>query len=394
MNFDDTNGNRPKCRYNSVLIMSIINRVERLAARQRDAALDFLALVPGPNMLYFTGAPMLHVSERPTLALLPAKAGLKPIVVLPGFEAGKFRAGSALDWQVRTYEDGVDYRSAFAAALREIAPDGRPIRIGVEPIGARFLEIDLLTHALPNATLVSAAAVIDAMRVVKDAGEVEAMRRAIQLTERVLSECLEEIRPGMTERQVGGMLNERASRLGARSGFGILIQTGLSAAFPHGEAGDRVLQMGEMLLMDFGFYVGDYPSDITRTIAIGEPSVKMRQIYAVVQAANAAGRAAVRPGARCEDVDAATRQVIEAAGYGEYFTHRTGHGLGLEIHEPPYLVRGNKQLLEPGMVFTIEPGIYIEGLGGVRIEDNVVVTETGGESLTTFTRDLLVLGND
>ena len=111
-------------------------------------------------------------------------------------------------------------------------------------------------------------------------------------------------------------------------------------------------------------------------------------------AANAAGRAAVRPGARCEDVDAATRQVIEAAGYGEYFTHRTGHGLGLEIHEPPYMVRGNKQLLEPGMVFTIEPGIYIEGLGGVRIEDNVVVTETGGESLTTFTRDLLVLGND
>lgn len=384
----------PSCRYNPVLIMSIINRVERLAARQRDAALDHIALVPGPNMLYFTGAPMLHVSERPTVALLPAAAGARPFVFLPGFEAGKFLAGSALNWEARTYEDGVDYQSAFAAALGEIAALGRPIRIGVEPVGARFLEIDLLTHALPNATLVSAAAQIDAMRVIKDASEVEAMRRAIQLTERVLSECLEEIRPGMTERQVGGMLNERASRLGARSGFAILIQAGLNAAFPHGEAGDRVLQKGEMLLMDFGFYLGDYPSDITRTVALGEPSAKMREIYAVVQAANAAGRAAVRPGARCEDIDAATRAVVEAAGYGQYFNHRAGHGLGLEIHEPPYIVRGNHQVLEPGMVFTIEPGIYIEGLGGVRIEDNVVVTETGGESLTTFTRDLLVLGDD
>ncbi len=345
-------------------------------------------------MLYFTGAPMLHVSERPTVALLPAAAGMKPVVVLPGFEAGKFLAGSALAWQVRTYEDGVDYRSAFAAALRETSVDRQPVRIGVEPIGARFLEIDLLTHALPNATLVSAGAEIDALRVIKDPSEVEAMRRAIQLSERVLSECLEEIRPGMTERQVGGMLNERASRLGARSGFAILIQAGLNAAFPHGEAGDRVLQQGEMLLMDVGFYVGDYPSDITRTVALGEPSARMREIYTVVQAANAAGRAAVRPGARCEDVDAATRAVIEAAGYGKYFNHRAGHGLGLEIHEPPYMVRGNKQVLEPGMVFTIEPGIYIEGLGGVRIEDNVVVTQTGGESLTTFTRDLLVLGDD
>ncbi|MEO6064066.1 MAG: Xaa-Pro peptidase family protein [Thermoflexales bacterium] len=374
--------------------MSIINRVERLAARQRDAALDYIALVPGPNMLYFTGAPMLHVSERPTVALLPAAADARPVVFLPGFEAGKFVAGSALNWEAHPYEDGVDYRAAFAAALSEIAAFGRPIRIGVEPVGARFLEIDLLTHALPKATLVSAATQIDAMRVIKDASEVEAMRGAIQLTERVLSECLEEIRPGMTERQVGRMLNERASRLGARSGFAALIQTGHSAAFPHGEAGDRVLQKGEMLLMDFGFYVGDYPSDITRTVAIGEPSARMREIYAVVQAANAAGRAAVRPGVRCEEVDSAARAVIEAAGFGKYFSHRTGHGLGLEIHEPPYMVRGNKQVIEPGMVFTIEPGIYIEGLGGVRIEDNVVVTATGGESLTTFTRDLLVLGDD
>ena len=345
-------------------------------------------------MLYFTGAPMTHISERPTVALLPAKAGAKPIVVLPTFEAGKFLAGSELAWEARTYPDGVDYQAEFTAALADLNTPGRPLRIGVEPTGMRFLEISLLNGALPGLRLESAADHIDGLRVIKDTAEVDAMRRAIALTEKVLSECLEEIRPGMTERQIGGMLNERASRTGARAGFAALIQTGLSAAYPHGEAGDRVLKQGDMLLMDFGFYVGDYPSDITRTVAIGEPTTEMRKIYAVVQAANAAGRAAVRPGARCEDVDAATRAIVEAAGYGKYFNHRAGHGLGLEIHEPPYMVRGNKQVLEPGMVFTIEPGIYIEGLGGVRIEDNVVVTATGGESLTTFTRDLLVLGDD
>lgn len=372
--------------------MSIINRVERLAERQRSANLDYVALIPGPNLLYFSGARMLHASERPTVALLPAKAGVKPIVIMPGFEAPKFRADSALDWDTRTYTDGEDYQTVFTAALAGVGR-GKTLRIGVEPTGMRFLEMSLLHGALPGVQLVSAATEIGALRVRKDADEVSALRKAIALTERVLAETLEEIRPGLTERQVAAMLNERASKLGAESGFPALIQTGPSAAFPHGTAGDRVIRQGDMLLMDFGFYLGDYPSDITRTVAVGEPAAEMRKIYDVVKAANAAARAAVRPGARCADIDAAARNVIESAGYGPYFTHRTGHGLGLEIHEPPYMVKGDPRPLEPGMVFTIEPGIYVEGQGGVRIEDNIVVTDTGGESLTTFTRDLVILRN-
>jgi Xaa-Pro dipeptidase len=143
--------------------------------------------------------------------------------------------------------------------------------------------------------------------------------------------------------------------------------------------------------MDFGMTLRDYSSDITRTIVIGKLDDEMASIYEAVKAANAAGRAAAKPGATCEAVDKATRDVIEAAGYGQYFTHRTGHGLGLEGHEPPYIVGGNALVLQPGMTFTVEPGIYIPGKGGVRIEDNVVITESGCESLTTFTRDIVTV---
>jgi len=146
-----------------------------------------------------------------------------------------------------------------------------------------------------------------------------------------------------------------------------------------------------MVVIDFGLTIADYSSDITRTIAIGEPSEEMRVIHDIVKAANAAGRAAAKPGATGEDVDRAARSVIEAAGYGEYFTHRTGHGLGLEGHEPPYMVAGDTTVLRPGMTFTVEPGIYIPGKGGVRIEDDVLITEEGSQSLTTFTRDLVVV---
>ncbi|MBX7214867.1 MAG: Xaa-Pro peptidase family protein [Thermoflexales bacterium] len=374
--------------------MSMINRIDRvnqLAERQRAAGLDAIALIPGPNLLYFTGARMTHPSERPVVVLLFARAGTPARVILPAFEAPGFAKDSPLEAVATTYLDGQSYAAVFADGLADLR--GRPLRIGVEPTGMRFLEMELLRHALPGVELVSAGAELEALRIRKSPAEVDAIRRAIALTERVLAETLEEMKPGMTERQVASLLHEKASRHGGQPSFPALIQAGSNAAFPHGEAGDRMLAAGEMVLMDFGYYVGDYPSDITRTVSLGEPPAELRKVYEVVKTANAAARAAVRPGARAGDIDAAARGVIEAAGYGRFFTHRTGHGLGLEIHEPPYMSAANPLVLEPGMVFTIEPGIYVEGLGGVRIEDNIVVTETGGESLTTFTRDLLTLRN-
>jgi Xaa-Pro dipeptidase len=173
--------------------------------------------------------------------------------------------------------------------------------------------------------------------------------------------------------------------------FSPIVVAGPNAASPHSTPSERPIESGETIVVDCGATVGGYAADITRTFAIGELEPEMAQVYDVVRAANAAGRRAVRPGIPAEQVDQAARAVIEDAGYGEYFIHRTGHGLGLEIHEPPYIVAGNRQLLEPGMTFTVEPGIYLPGRGGVRIEDDVVVTADGGDSLTTFPREFAKL---
>lgn len=365
-----------------------IERIERLKHAARAAGIDLIALVPGPNLVYFTGLHM-HLSERPIVALIPSNDD-PPILITPFFEVGKATSGKVkLDWQVHSYKDGVPYQAVFdeAAALHRLA--GKTI--GVEPLQMRVLEWSLLSAAA-NVKQASAAEAIAELRMRKDAGEVAAMKRAITLTEDALTRTLEDIRPGMAERQVAAVLMNRMLEAGAENlPFPPLIQAGPSGANPHAGAGDRVIAAGDLLIMDFGLTLNDYSSDITRTIAVGEPSSEMKRVYDTVKAANAAGRAAVKPDVTCASVDQAARDVIEAAGYGEYFTHRTGHGLGLEGHEPPYIVAGNDLVLQPGMTFTVEPGIYLPGKGGVRIEDNVVVTEAGCESLTTFTRDLVVL---
>ena len=362
-------------------------RATKLSALAKKLGFDWVAIVPGANLVYFTGLHM-HLSERPVVAFFPADPDRQPVMIVPFFEVGKAMKGKPkLDWQTFSYTDGQDYQEAFDAAARAMGLAGATV--GVEPRGMRFLELDLLSRAAPTARITSAHDVIAALRLIKDESEIAATRKAIHLTESALARTLEEVRPGMSEREVAAALTINALKLGSEGvAFEPLVQVGLSAAFPHGGAGDRVIANGDVLLIDFGYVMSDYPADLTRTVFVGEPSAEMRKIYATVQAANAAGRAACKPGVQCQDVDRATRKVIDDAGYGKYFTHRTGHGLGLEGHEPPYIVEGDTTVLKPGMLFTIEPGIYIEGMGGVRIEDNLVITETGVESLTTFTRDL------
>jgi Xaa-Pro dipeptidase len=182
------------------------------------------------------------------------------------------------------------------------------------------------------------------------------------------------------------------AKAGGAPSFGTIVASGPNSANPHHSNGDRPFAAGDLIIMDGGAWHQGYASDITRTIALGQPSVEARRIYELVKAANAAGRAAAtRPGATGETIDQAARQVIEQGGYGPQFIHRTGHGLGMEVHEPPYIVGGSRDPLPVGATFTVEPGVYISGVGGVRIEDDVVVTEEGAESLTSFDRDLIVV---
>ena len=358
-----------------------LSRLQRLLAEAGSAGLDGLALVPGPNLFYLTGL-SFHLSERPIVALLFTDR--PPLLILPALEAGKAER-LAGGWRAFAYSDEEGYDTVFQNAVAMLGLTGG--LVGVEALRARFLEVSLLERYIPAARLAPAEDVLARLRMCKEPAELDAMRRAVAVTEAALERTMDSVQAGMTERAIATALKIELLRAGADGvSFEPIVVAGPNAALPHATPGERPIQAGEPIVVDCGAMVDGYAADITRTFSIGPLTGEMARVYRVVQAANEAGRAAVRPDVPAEAVDRAARAVIEAAGYGPQFVHRTGHGLGLEIHEPPYIVAGNRQPLEPGMTFTVEPGIYLPGVGGVRIEDDVVVTESGGESLTTFPR--------
>jgi len=228
----------------------------------------------------------------------------------------------------------------------------------------------------------------------KDETEIAAMQRAVEIAQNALRDTIPAIKPGVTEREIAAELTTHLLRRGSSPAFPFqpIVSGGPNSANPHAVPTDRPLQRGDLLVIDYGATVEGYFSDITRTFAIGAVEPELRHIAEIVEQANAAGRAAAGPGVPARTVDEAARSVIEDAGYGEYFTHRTGHGLGLEVHEPPFIRGDNEQILQPGMTFTVEPGIYLPGRGGVRIEDDILITEDGSRSLTDLPRPLWRLG--
>lgn len=361
-------------------------RVARLQKEAGGEGLDCMALVPGANLFYLTGL-SFHLSERPVVAFFPVDR--PPAIVLPELEAPKLK-GAAVQLRAYTYTDEEGPALAFhqACAGLELAE----ARIGVEGLRMRLMEARFLERYAPGCELVHADEVMTALRICKDEGELGQMRRAVAVVESALQATLDQLRPGMTELEVAGLLMVEVLRAGGEGvPFQPIVVAGPNAASPHSLPSDRPIRPGETVVIDCGAVVGGYASDITRTVAIGGLPEELAQVYEVVQEANAAGRARVGPGVEAQEVDRAAREVIERAGYGGYFIHRTGHGLGLEVHEPPYIVQGSRERLRPGMTFTVEPGVYLPGLGGVRIEDDIAVTPDGAESLTTFSRELIVL---
>jgi Xaa-Pro dipeptidase len=231
------------------------------------------------------------------------------------------------------------------------------------------------------------------MRLQKTPEEVVRMKRAVEVVEAVLRAGLEKVKVGVTEIEIVAELEYQMKRLGAQGpAFSTMVLAGEKSALPHGKPGDRKIQAGELLLFDLGVYVDGYASDITRTFAVGELDTKQREIYETVLAANLAAIDAVKPGVTLASLDKAARDLIASRGYGDYFIHRLGHGLGMDVHEYPSVHGQNMDTLVEGMVFTIEPGVYVPGTGGVRIEDDVLVTADGVEVLTTFPKELTVIG--
>jgi Xaa-Pro dipeptidase len=360
-------------------------RQAKLAASLRHAGLDYAAIVPGANLFYLTGL-TYHTTERPIIGFFPAEGA--PFFIVPSFEITKLQSKGG-GWGTFGYTDAEGHDGAFRQACAQLA--GK--KIGVEGLRMRALEIRLLEQNAANAHILLADDALNAMRLHKDEAEIAAMRKAIQITEAALESTIKQIKPGMTERQIGHLLQALLTEGGSQeNAFDPAILSGPKSALPHGTTDDTPVQQGDLLLFDFGGRYSGYPADITRVFAIGKPSDELVKIYETVLAANQAAFAVARPGVPAQEVDRAARGLIEKAGYGQYFTHRTGHGLGIDVHEAPYMREGNTQLLEPGMIFTIEPGIYVPGLGGVRIEDDVLVTTDGVESLTSYPRQLRMIG--
>jgi len=366
----------------------ILNRLERVRQELRKSGIDCLSLIPGSNLRWLTGIDF-HLMERALIFFIPAEQ--EPVLVLPVLERVKWDSQVAIAARVFAWKDG----EGAEEAVRQASTALPAISIlAVEDLRMRVMEYRLVRDNLPEAQIVRAEDVMAPLRLCKDAAEIAAIRRAVGICEAALEEVISGIVPGMTEREIAGRLS---SALLLHGGDSVPIEpqvlSGSRSALPHGGATERRIQPGELLLFDFVTTVEGYYADLTRTFLVErEPDKRQQQVYQAVLTANETGRKSIYPGVVCEAVDAAARSVIDSAGFGENFIHRAGHGLGLEVHEAPYLVAGNKMRLEAGMAVTIEPGVYIEGWGGVRVEDNVVVTVGGSESLSTFDRAMRVIG--
>jgi Xaa-Pro dipeptidase len=328
--------------------------------------------------------------ERPVVLLFAKDQD--PAIVLPELELQKV-ASLPYKLQVFAYpENPSEWDNAFRKAVQALSLDGK--RIGVEPRQLRLLEFRHVKAGAPEADYPDASEVLSALRLRKDRTEVEAMRRAVKIAQDALEATIPLIKIGMTEKELSAELVVQLLKHGSDTEmpFAPIVSGGPNGANPHASPSDRTLQVGDLLVVDWGATYDGYISDLTRTFAVGEVDDEFKKIHKIVQEANAAGRAAAKPGVPCANVDKAAREVIEKAGYGPYFTHRTGHGIGMEGHEEPYMRGDNMQLLEPGMAFTVEPGIYLPNRNGVRIEDNVVITETGADVLSDMSREMRVVG--
>ena len=357
-------------------------RLSKARERVNESGLDGLLLSPSPDLIYLAGydAPLL---ERLTV-LVVRQAG-DPVLIVPDLErprAASSPAGGLVE--IRSWRDGEDPYELVRRLL-----DGGPTYGASDRMWAAHLM--RLQESLPGGKFVPSSTVLSALRERKDDGEIELLRRAAESADEAFARVCGEGLEGRLERDVARSLEAQLVETGHDTAAFTIVGSGPNSASPHHEPEDRVIASGDTVVLDFGGRVGGYCSDITRTVVVKNSSSEVEEVHAIVREAQEAAFRAAAPGTPAQEVDRAARDVIEKAGYGDAFLHRTGHGIGLEEHEPPYIVAGNDQLLEPGMCFSIEPGIYLEGRFGVRIEDIVAITNHGPVRLNEAPRDLAIV---
>jgi Xaa-Pro dipeptidase len=354
-------------------------RMDKARALMARESLDALLVDAGASLTYFAGVPW-GATERLVAMLLPADGA--PILICPRFERGSLEADLKIIGDLRLWEEHDSPSDLVADALRGLGAT----RLGIDP-SMTFLFVDRIRRAAPGVELVDASPVIDGCRRAKSIAELALMQQAKSMTLEVHRRAARILRAGITATEVKRFIESAHRALGAPGNSFCIVQFGRSTAYPHGLPGESILAEGDMVLIDTGCTIGGYQSDITRSYVFGDADADQRRIWALEREAQQAAFDAVRPGIACGEIDAAARRVLEAAGLGPDYAlpglpHRTGHGIGLSIHEAPYLVRGDMTPLEVGMCFSNEPMIVVPDRFGVRLEDHFHVTETGAAWFT------------
>ena len=358
------------------------HKINSLRARMKDNDVDLVALGPGTHMNWLLGFNP-YPDERPCLLLIGKE---KEAFLMPSVNAEDARKRT--DIEITSWKDENGPDQALKDALLYIGEStAKHIAID-EAMRSHFALI--VIEALPNPTYEFTTSTIGALRMRKDQTEFINLKENALIDDRAMQAGFAAIKEGVTELEIGEAINKHFISEGAKPQF-CIVGSGPNGAFPHHHTGDRKVKYGDAVLIDIGGRKGTFPSDMTRMSVLGEPPEGYLEIHAIVERAVQAAMAAAKPGAMAKDVDAAARGVITEAGYGEFFVHRTGHGLGIDIHEPPYITATSEVILDEGMVFSIEPGIYLQGRFGVRLEEIVILRADGPEILSELTRELNII---
>jgi Xaa-Pro aminopeptidase len=359
-------------------------RLAGLRERMAAAGIELVAVAPTDNLLYLLGFSPL-ADERACYLLVTKDAAA---FVMPSLNAEQ-TAAEVPELELVRWSDDAGAGDALAATLR-ITGGADAVRLAVDA-EMRADHLLLLQAALPQAQTLDATLVFGPLRAAKDSSELALLQSASDAADAAMLAGFDAIKPGLTELEVADVIIRTFAAHDSATEF-VIVGGGPNGAFPHHHTGSRVLQEGDAIVLDIGARRDGYVSDMTRMAFIGEPTTRYLEIHAIVERAVQAAMAAAKPGATCGEVDAAARGVIEEAGYGEYFVHRTGHGLGISGHEPPWIMAGNDTRLEVGTVHSIEPGIYLPGEFGIRLEDIVHITENGCERFSSLPREVRQVG--
>ena len=358
------------------------NKIDSLRVRMKDNNVDLVVLGPGTHMNWLLGFNP-YPDERPCMLLIGKE---KEAFLMPSVNAEDARKRTDIAINSWNDENGPD--QALKEALLYIGESSAKHIAIDEAMRSHFALI--VIEALPNPTYEFTGSTIGALRMRKDQAEFINLKENALIDDRAMQAGFAAIKEGVTELEIGEAINKHFISEGAKPQF-CIVGSGPNGAFPHHHTGDRKVKYGDAVLIDIGGRKGTFPSDMTRMSVLGEPPEGYLEVHAIVERAVQAAMAAAKPGAMAKDVDAAARGVITEAGYGEFFVHRTGHGLGIDIHEPPYITATSEVILDEGMVFSIEPGIYLQGRFGVRLEEIVILRADGPEILSELTRELNII---